>query len=137
MAGKKGMYHKNPDAKAVRRMIWRSMRMMRTFTLSGLTVTVPGATYVNVRKFVHGMYRHGIVTKIGGYTGGRAGDQQQYHLVKNSGPVYPTVCERCGQALSAKICDPSFKEREKEKETNKEKEEEIADDHERPDATAA
>jgi hypothetical protein len=137
MAGKKGMYHKKPDAKAVRRMIWRSMRVMRTFTLAGLAVTVPGATYGNVRKFVHGMHRHGVVTKIGGYVSGRAGDQQQYHLVKNSGPVYPTVCEKCGQPLSAKICDPSLKEREKEKETKKEREEVVTDDHDRPDATAA
>lgn len=141
MAGKKGMYRKKPDVKAIRRMIWRSMRVMRTFTLSGLVVTVPGATYDNVLKFVSILRQHGILTKVGRYTGGRIGEQQQYHLVKNFGPIYPTTCEKCGQPLSAKVCDPSLKEtkKEREKETKKEKEREDEADHDndRPDATAA
>lgn len=136
MAGKHGM-KRTPKADSLRQNLWRSMRIMKTFTIPGLMTTVPGVTYKNTCKFLSRLHRHGVVTKIGGYVSGRAGDQQQYHLVKNSGPVYPAMCEKCGQPLSAKICDPSLKEREKEKETKKEREEGVTDDHDRPDATAA
>jgi hypothetical protein len=113
MSGKKGMYHQNPDSKTVRKMVWKSMRIMRNFTIPDLLRTAPGSTYGNVRKFLQGLTRHGIVTKIGTYTGGRIGDYQKFHLNKTradvTGPKYPTVCELCGQPLTAKICDPEKK----------------------------
>jgi hypothetical protein len=94
--------------------------------------------------------RHGIVAKVPGYIGGKVGEFQKFQLINGSNIVYPTTCEICGQPLSTKICDPSLKKetnkekekiKEKEKEKNRETEgtfsEEIIDDNDRPDATAA
>ncbi len=135
MAGKRGM-NRSAKTDSLRQNLWRSMRILKTFTISGLVVTTPGVTYKNVAKYLLWLHRHGIVSKIGGYKSGRAGDQQQYVLVKNSGPVYPTICDKCGQPLSVKICDPSLK-KETKKETEIERKEGATNDHDRPDASAA
>lgn len=136
MAGKRGMKTRAAVLDSIRSNVWRAMRIHKTFTIPDLQRATPGATEANIQKFLLGLRRHGIITKIGAFRSGRPGEFQQYHLAKNSGPVYPTICDRCGQPLSAKICDPSLK-KEKEKETEKERKEDGADDHDRPDATAA
>jgi hypothetical protein len=94
------------------------MRIMKTFTIRSVQVTVPGATYKNSSQFLLRLHRHGYITKIGGYKGGNAGDAQNYVLARGgSEPVYPTICDLCGWPISTKICDRGEKkEREKEKE---------------------
>ncbi|MDW7643412.1 MAG: hypothetical protein SCI25_00045 [Desulfuromonadales bacterium] len=122
MSGIKGMHHKTTRTNTLRRKVWQSMRIMRRFSIPDLCRTVPGAAYGNVRKFVSGLEKHGVIAKHGRYIGGRAGEYQIYRLVKDDGPEYPTVCPVCGQSMSVTRCDPSFlkKDQERKKETNKE-----------------
>lgn len=131
------MRHSKPRRTAVRNQIWQSMRILRRFTLVDLCRTVPGGvSYGNVRKFVADLSRHNIVRKVGTYTSGRAGSYQQYQLVKDSGPLYPTFCSKCGQKLTAKTCQ--LKNKEADKEADKEKyTQEPTDDDIRQNATAA
>lgn len=130
MAGKKGM--KMPaKVNTLRQNIWRSIRIMKTFSIPGLMVTVPGLKYDNAQKFVRRLETHGYVSKVGGYRGGRPGDSQMYVLCKNTGPTVPVL----GVGRSEKFLKNPGKETKKE--TEKEKKEEATDDHDRPDATAA
>lgn len=103
MAGVKGMHHKQPE-QGLRRNIWRSMRIMRQFTIPDLMRTVPGATEHNVRSFLIRLTRHGITAKNGVIRGGRPGVFQQFRLVKDVGPEYPTICPDCKMPLS-KQCE--------------------------------
>ncbi|WP_321367651.1 hypothetical protein [uncultured Desulfuromusa sp.] len=127
MSGITGMRHSRPRRKAKRNQIWQSIRILRRFTLPDLCRTIPGGvSYTNVRKFVSELNRHGIVKKVGRYVGGRTGEYQQYQLVIDSGPTYPTQCPKCKQKLSAKHCEQP-----------KENIEEKSDDDIRPAAAAA
>lgn len=103
MAGKKGMHHKRPE-QSLRRNIWRSIRIMRAFTIPGLMRTVPGASEHNIRSFLIRLNRHGVIAKNTAIRGGRPGEFQQFRLVKDVGPEYPTVCPTCGRPLS-KQCE--------------------------------
>lgn len=76
------------------------MRIMRAFTLPDLMRTVPAATEHNVRSFLIQLNRHGVIAKNNGYTSGRSGEYQQFRLVKDFGPEYPTICPVCGMSLS-------------------------------------
>lgn len=130
MAGRRGM-KMPPKVNTLRQNMWRSIRIMRNFSIPGLITTVPGLKYDNAQKFVRRLEKHRYVSKVGGYKGGRPGDCQMYVLCRDIGPVAPVL----GIGRSERFLKPSGKETEKE--TNKEKEEGTADDHERPDATAA
>jgi hypothetical protein len=103
MSGKKGMLRSTPET-SLRKDIWRSIRIMRAFTLPGLMRTVPQATEANTRRFLIQLNRHGIIAKNSGYVSGRSGEYQQFRLVKDSGPTYPTICPVCNQSLS-KQCE--------------------------------
>ncbi|GEM_PF-5035829 len=126
MAGKRGM--KMPaDVKSLRQNIWRSIRIMRTFTIPGLMTTVDGLKYDNAQKFVRRLEQHGYVSKIGGYKGGTVGDYQKYIICNDIGPTVPVL----GIGRSDKFLKQSGKE------TKKEREEKVDNDHDRPDGTAA
>lgn len=131
MAGKRGM-EMPADTKTLRQNIWRSIRILKRFTIPDLLRTVPDLKYDNAQKFIRRLLDHGYVAKTGNYTGGKAGEYQKYVLRKDNGPVLPML----GIGRSEK-----FLKKEKEKEKNKETEgtssEEITDDNDRPDATAA
>lgn len=103
MSGKKGMLRSTPET-SLRKDIWRSIRIMRAFTLPGLMRTVPQATEHNTRRFLIQLNRHGIIAKNSGYISGRSGEYQQFRLVKDTGPTYPTICPVCNQSLS-KPCE--------------------------------
>lgn len=106
MAGQKGMRRSTPKT-ALRKDIWRSIRIMRTFTLPDIMRTVPTATEDNIRGFLIQLNRHGVITKNSGYVSGRTGQYQQFRLVKDSGPIYPTICPVCNQSLSKKCEKPA------------------------------
>lgn len=93
MPGTPGM--KMPaDTKSVRQMLWRSMRIMQTFTIAGLMRTIPtehNVKYENVQKYVTRLVKHQYVAKTPGYKGGRAGDCQSYRLINNIGPIMPVL----------------------------------------------
>jgi len=135
MAGKRGM--KMPaDVSSLRQNIWRSIRIMRTFTIPTLMTTVPGLKYENCQKFVRNLVKHRYVSKIGGYKGGRAGDFQMYVICKDTGPIVPVL----GIGRTEKFLvtgKERKKETKKESEKEKEREEESGHDNDRPDATAA
>jgi hypothetical protein len=98
MAGKKGMTPSRPRANAVRNKVWQSMRILRRFTAADLSRT-SGAGINNVRKFLVKLNRHGYVAPAGNYVGGRAGSMKPWRIVKDCGPDYPMVCDRCGRPL--------------------------------------
>jgi len=104
MPGIKGMAYARPRQGAVRRKIWQSMRILRRFTIPDLCRTA-SASHGNVKKFVRSLTVHGYVAKFGTYVSGRKGSYQQFRLVRDIGPDYPTVCDRCGNPLSA-ACKP-------------------------------
>jgi len=99
MAGIKGMAASRPRQGTVRCKVWQSMRSLGRFTIPDLCRTT-GGTVNNVRKFVRSLVRHGYVAAQGDRVSGRAGEYQGWRLVKNIGRDYPTVCERCGRALT-------------------------------------
>lgn len=112
MSGIKGMRY-TPRQTINRRNIWRSIRILRRFTLPQLSRTVPGAAYGTVRKFVSDMTRHGYIAKLVGNTGGNNGECQVYRLVKNIGPDYPTICSICKKPLYLDHVVPEETEKEK------------------------
>jgi len=76
-----------------------------------------------IKRVINSMERHGIIAK-NPFSGGRGGEYQSYRLLRDNGPAFPLVCDRCGEAITARVCDPSKNEKEKEREREKEKEEE-------------
>jgi hypothetical protein len=100
MPGIKGMTAAAPRSLALRNKIWRSMRILRRFTIPDLCRTA-GAKRTNVRKFVKRLEVHGYVAQLGGYVSGRAGVFRGLRLVKDVGPVYPMRCELCGRPLGS------------------------------------
>jgi len=120
MPGIKGMKRVSA-ANAIRRQIWRSIRILRRFTQPDLMRTVPGSTMNNIGKYVHMLTRHGYLSKNGAVPTGRLGEFQVFQLVRDTGPTHPNRCSVCDQPLTAKECvDPKKKETEKEKETKEE-----------------
>jgi hypothetical protein len=115
MSGKKGMHRSTPKT-SLRKDVWRSMRIMRAFTMPDLMRTVPLASEHNISRFLLLLNRHGIIAKNNGYISGRSGQYQQFRLVKDTGPTYPTVCPTCGQPLS-KQCKKPETDAQKEKQT--------------------
>lgn len=99
MSGKKGMVPTRPKAGCKRRNIWRSIRILRVFTVSDLCRTA-SVEYDNARKFVRNLNRHTYVAKHGEHTRGRGGSFQSYRLVRDIGPEYPTVCDLCGKPIT-------------------------------------
>ncbi len=103
MAGKKGMKIRRARSNTARYRIWQSMRIMRRFTMPDLC-RASDARLFNVRKFVDALVRHGYIAKNAGYVSGRAGVYQSYRIVRDTGPYYPTRCDRCGRPIGEK-CD--------------------------------
>jgi hypothetical protein len=103
---------------------WISMRILKQWTIPGVVCTIEGATVNSISKFVASLERHGIVEKIPGYKKDRVGEHQQYRIYPKlaSEPTYPQVCALCDQVISAKVCDPSVRERHKETDREGEKE---------------
>jgi Icc-related predicted phosphoesterase len=112
MPGIKGM-KMTPKPNATRRQVWKSMRILKRFTIPDLmrTLTVE-VTYENVQKYVRKLMRHGYIKKTGRYTGGRVGEYQIYQLVRDTGPDYPVVCTKCKQPISFTHCAPKETEKE-------------------------
>ncbi len=106
MAGKKGRKRLS-SARAARRKIWQSMRIMRRFTMADLCRT-SGAQISNVSKFIFLLKKHGYISPFGQYTRGRAGSYKSYRLIKDTGPEHPVLCNKCGNPLSHK-CEKTIK----------------------------
>ena len=91
MPGKKGMKRRANTA-SVRQMLWRSMRILQRFTITGLMRTIPDGhtvTYTNVLNYICRLIEGNYVAKEGIYKGGRAGSVQSYRLINNIGPTMP------------------------------------------------
>jgi len=103
---------------------WRSMRILKQWSVPGIVCTIPGANFNTVAKFVASLERHAMVEKIAGHVRGRVGEHQLYRLYPKiaNDPTYPQVCGLCDQIISAKVCDPAVKERNKEEERQRGKE---------------
>lgn len=113
-------------AKAVKinpthRSAWRSMRILREWSIPGIVRTIPGATVAGISRYVKSLERHSIVEKLPGYKKGRAGDHQRYRIYAklSDQPLPPQFCHLCDQLVSAKVCDPSLKETHRETEPKK------------------
>lgn len=106
------------------RSAWRSMRILREWSIPGIVRTIPGATVAGITRYVKALERHAIVEKLPGYKKGRVGDHQRYRIYSklSDQPLPPQVCHICGQLVTAKVCDPSLKETEKETETKRQRE---------------
>lgn len=111
MPGIKGMKQRNSRPDMKRRAIWRSIRIIRRFTLADITRTSPGVPYGTVRKVVASLVRHGYVVKTGNYTGGRLCEYQSYQLKKDA-VEFPVVCARCKQPITFTHCTPEETEKE-------------------------
>lgn len=98
MPGYSGMVAAKPRRDTVRYKVWRSIRILRRFTIPDL-VRTSGAKTSNTRRFVRGLVRHGYAVPVGTYVSGRTGSYQGYRLVRDTGPDHPTRCHHCGQPL--------------------------------------
>jgi len=136
MPGVPGARPPQPKPNTARIKLWNSIRILRRFTVPDLLRTIPsgtrGASYNNAGKFVASLATHGIITRVGTFSGGRPGTFQQYQLLVDSGPNYPVTCGHCGQFITAKTCQKTDKETEKQTEIK-----EQPDDDIRPPAAAA
>jgi len=104
MPGKKGMV-RNIRHDTFRQKMWQTIRIKRRgFNIPDLMITVPGATYVNAKKFVHRLYIHGIITEMGNYVGGRSGEYKGFRLRNDTGPKLPAICPYCMNRLSDVGC---------------------------------
>lgn len=118
---------KVPKANPMHRSAWRSMRILREWSIPGITRTIPGATVAGVSRYVKSLERHAMVEKLPGYKKGRVGDHQRYRIYSKlvDQPTPPEVCHLCGQLVNAKVCDPSLKRTETEREKGTKKEERV------------
>jgi len=75
----------------VRKMVWRSVRIMRRFTLSGLLMTMPcGVDGQHVQKYFHGLLQNGYLGKLSAEEDS-ADEFQSYALLRDSGPGAPLL----------------------------------------------
>jgi hypothetical protein len=105
MSGKKGMLTTAPDQKSGRARMWKIMRRRLVFTLDDIVIPLDGVNTNNALKFVQNLTRHGIV-RFDRWSGtqSKPGSCKIYRLVKNTGPVQPTICPTCKQSVTAKLC---------------------------------
>jgi hypothetical protein len=71
--------------------MWQSMRIMKRFSMPDILRTVPGATKTNAVKFIGRLLAAGYIGRIGSYVSGRAGEFKSYALLKDTGPVMPSL----------------------------------------------
>jgi len=115
MAGKPGMLRTRANTGTAREALWKSMRILRRFTVPDLVRTLPDAlvptsrqaALENARKFVRRLEHHGYLRKVGPRATGLPGVFQAYALVEDVGPTPPPHCARCGRPLSAVACKPN------------------------------
>lgn len=108
---------KRYTAEMLRRCIWRGLGALKAAAIPELMGVIPGIGRDSVKKAVRSMEIHGYVAKNGKKT--RWGMQYAHTYKKRLFPQLPPVCERCGEPFSAKICDPSLKEKKKQREREK------------------
>lgn len=78
------------DVTTVRRMAWRSMRILQKFTPSQLMMTIPdGGNYQSIRKFLGLLVRYGFVKKYGPSVPVHMCEHQGYTLLNDIGPEPP------------------------------------------------
>lgn len=73
------------DARA---QAWRSMRMLKVFSLSDLQVTGV-IRYDNARRYVQRLEACGVIRLAVAHVSGRAGSVKRWRLVKDLGPKAP------------------------------------------------
>lgn len=116
MPGVKGMVHSKTRDNVFRGKVWQSMRVKRRFTMPDLcrtsTEKYEQSCYENIKKWVKKLENHGYVEKTGPRTFRRVGEFQAYRLVRETGPVHPVTCDKCGKSLSAKECKREVKHEE-------------------------
>lgn len=112
---------KTPNVNPIHRNAWRSMRILREWSIPAVVRTIPGATVAGVTRFVKALERHAMVEKLPGHKKGRVGDHQRYRIYAKleSQPFPPQICHLCGQVIRAKVCDPSLQEKQAETHTKK------------------
>lgn len=125
MSGTKGMIHCKYRSNTLRAKAWTSMRILRSFDLQLLLVTIPGAEsqsdYENLAKWLNRLERHGYVAKRGNPRR-REGEYQVWQLLDGRCPTHPLSCLRCGGSLTNRRCEEKEKETKKEKNKEEEKE---------------
>lgn len=125
MAGKKGMLHRKAKPDTLREKAWRSIRILRSFSIDTVLVSSvmepTDSDYENLTKWFRHLLKHGVIRKVGAAVFRRAGEHQVYALVRDT-PARPLYCDVCGQSLSSRICDPSLLKKETKKKRKKETE---------------
>lgn len=103
---------------------WRSMRILKHWSVPAVVCTIPGASLDTIGRFVASLVRHGLAEKVPGYVRGRVGDHQIYRLYPKvaNDPACPQICTLCDQVISAKVCDPAIKQTHKDEETQRDRE---------------
>lgn len=79
------------DKEELRRGMWRSIRILRKFTVPVLMQTVPGTSERFTRKFVRDLLHAGFVKKHGAFVRGQIGEHQRYELLNDTGPMPPVL----------------------------------------------
>lgn len=77
--------------KSLRQNMWRSMRIIKRFTIPDILRTVEGATLTNAYKYFYRLEKSGIIVKVGSYVSGRSGEFQQYALLLGDAPIMPVL----------------------------------------------
>jgi len=94
------------DAK-VRKMVWRSMRIMRRFTLSGILMTIPGeGNSRQAQRYFQGLLQNGYLSQLG--TNENVGlEFTGYSLLRDAGPEPPIFAMNQESASSSFLNVPA------------------------------
>jgi len=79
------------DTEELHRRIWRSIRILRKFTIPVLVQTAPGSSERVARQYVRDLLHGGFVKKHGSFIRGRVGEHQRYELLNDTGPMPPML----------------------------------------------
>jgi hypothetical protein len=74
------------SGEAARKMLWRSIRILRRFTIADLLSVTPGVCYRAVQRFVLQLSKFGHIARQAGKVLG----YQRWVLLKDTGPM-PSV----------------------------------------------
>lgn len=95
MPGVTGMRKRTIPRAETRARIWQAMRVLRRFTLPDLVATAE-ANLANVRKYVVGLAKVGVVRVAAPKRNGKKGGHKVWMLSRDLGP-FPPRLQRNGQ----------------------------------------
>ena len=92
----------------IHKRAWGSIRILQKFTIPDLIRTSDlDITESEIKKLViwlSDLEIHGYIEKTSSKSSEKNIYFQQYHLRRNTGPLYPKICDICGHYITKNVC---------------------------------